>query len=228
MESRNKAGLVGAGAVVSLLASLTACGPTLEMRPEAETLAPTVSVVVSMPTSVDFGGPGDQRRLQRRVGDRLLELTGGKVVVAEELTQGDDDASVRQAVAALGEDAASAVTFSLHVGDGRRIVNNANPISSFNATRRLVVDFRARVEVRRLGAADVIGSVEAIASGPPNQSENRHRGGEARPSRGHRRGLGRGGEIVCAAAPHARAFHAAGGGAGGGGWDGGEAARYHG
>ena len=70
--------------MVSLLASLTACGPTLEMRPEAETLAPTVSVVVSMPTSVDFGGPGDQRRLQRRVGDRLLELTGGKVVVAEE------------------------------------------------------------------------------------------------------------------------------------------------
>jgi hypothetical protein len=50
-------------------------------------------------------------------------------------------------------------------------VANANPISSFNATRRLVVDFRARVEVRRLGSAEVIGSVEAIASGPPNQPE---------------------------------------------------------
>ena len=100
---------------------------------------------------------------------------------------------MRQAVAALGEDAASAVTFSLHVGDGRRMVNNANPISSFNATRRLVVDFRARVEVRRLGAADVIGSVEAIASGPPNQSEESAPRGRGAAPRGHRRGFGRGG-----------------------------------
>lgn len=162
-------------------ACLGACGPTLEIRSEAEALAPTVSVVVSLPTSVDFGGSGDQRRLQRRVGDRLLELTGGRAVVTEELIQGDDDTSVRQALVALGEEAGSAITFALHLADGKRLVNNANPISTFNATRRLVVDFTARVEVRRVGAAAVIGTVEAVASGPANEPELDAEGGRHGP-----------------------------------------------
>jgi hypothetical protein len=156
---------------LGLALSLGGCGPTLELRPEARALAPAVTVVVSMPTSVDFGGPIDQRRLQRRVGDRLLELTGGRAVVAEELAAGDDDASVQKALVAVGEDPGWAVTFALHLSDGRRLINNARPIASFTATRRLVVDFTARVEVRRLGAPEVIGTVEAISTGPTGEPE---------------------------------------------------------
>jgi hypothetical protein len=157
-------------AVVPLLLA-AGCGATIDVGPTARALAPAVTTVVALPTSVDWGGPGDQRRLQRRVGDRLLELTGGRAVIAEELVRGDDDASVRDALRVLGEDAASAVSFSIRIGIGKRLVNNANPISSFQATRRLVVEFSARLEVRHLGSSEVIGSVEAVSSGPANEPE---------------------------------------------------------
>jgi hypothetical protein len=160
--------LVTGGAAIALASG---CAATVEVGPVAQALAPTVTTVVALPTSVDWGGPGDQRRLERRVGDRLLELTGGRAVIAEELVRGDDDASVREALQVLGEDATSAVSFSIHVGFGKRLVNNVNPISSFQATRRLVVDFSARLEVRRVGSSEVIGSVEAVASGAANEPE---------------------------------------------------------
>jgi hypothetical protein len=153
------------------VATVSSCASTVEVGPIAQGLAPGVTAVVALPTSVIWGGPSDQRRLQRRAGDRLLELTGGRAVIAEELVRGDDDASVREALAALGEDAASAVSFSLRVGIGKRLVNNANPISSFETGRRLVVDFTARIEVRHLGSSDVIGAVETVASGPANEPE---------------------------------------------------------
>jgi hypothetical protein len=151
--------------------ALAGCGADVEMLPAARALAPAVTTVVALPTSVDFGGPADQRRLQRRTGDRLLALTGGRTVIAEELQRGDDDASVREALRVLGEDDAAAVSFAVHVGVGKRMVSNANPIASFQATRRLVVDFSARVEVRRVGAPEVIGAVEAVSSGPANEPE---------------------------------------------------------
>jgi hypothetical protein len=153
------------------IATASGCASTVEVGPIAQALAPSVTAVVALPTSVDWGGPSDQRRLQRRAGDRLLELTGGRAVIAEELVRGDDDTSLREALRALGEDPSSAVSFSLHVGFGKRLVNNANPISSFQATRRLVVDFTARIEVRQVGSADLIGAVEAVASGPANEPE---------------------------------------------------------
>ena len=156
---------------VALGAGSVGCGATVEMAPVARALAPGVATVVALPTSVDFGGPGDQRRLQRRAGDRLLELTGGRAVIAEELVRGDDDAAVQGALRALGEDASSALSFAIRVSVGKRLVNNANPIASFQASRRLVVDFSARLEVRHVGSPEVIGVVEAVASGPANQPE---------------------------------------------------------
>ena len=164
---------MGHRGILAWVGAAVACGcaSSVEVGPVARALASSVTTIVAMPTSVDWGGPSDQRRLQRRTGDSLLERTGGRAVIAEELVGGDDDASVREALQALGEDAASALTFSIHVGIGKRLVNNANPISSFQATRRLVVDFTARIEIRHVGASDLIGAVEAIASGPANEPE---------------------------------------------------------
>jgi hypothetical protein len=148
-----------------------ACSTSVEVRPEARALAPNVTTIVGLPTSVDWGAPADQRRLQRRTSDLLLELTDGRAVITEELTGGDDDTSVREALRALGEDAAGAISFRVRLSVGKRLVNNANPIASFAATRRLVIDFKAHVEVRRMGSSDVIGTVETIASGPANEPE---------------------------------------------------------
>jgi hypothetical protein len=171
MTTQKRALAVAKRALAGVVVLAAGCGATVDVGPAARALAPTVTTVVALPTSVDFGGPGDQRRLQRRVGDRLLELTGGRAVIAEELVRGDDDASVRDALRALGEDAASALSFSIRVGIGKRLVDNANPIASFQASRRLVVDFSARLEVRHLGSSEVIGAVEAVSSGPPNEPE---------------------------------------------------------
>jgi hypothetical protein len=152
------------------VAVAAACSSTVELRPEAQALAPSVTTIVGLPTSLDWGVPVDQRRLQRRTSDELLELTGGRAVITEELT-GDDDASVQETLRALGEDAANAVSFRVRVAVGKRLVNNANPISDFARTRRLVVDFKANVEVRRVGSAAVIGTVDTITSGPANEPE---------------------------------------------------------
>jgi hypothetical protein len=152
------------------VAVLGACSSTVEVRPAARALAPSVTTIVGLPIALDWGAPADQRRLQRRTSDLLLELTGGRAVITEELS-GDDDASVRETLRALGEDASNAISVRLQVAVGKRLVNNANPIASFAVTRRLVVDFKAQVEVRRVGGADVIGTVETIASGPANEPE---------------------------------------------------------
>jgi hypothetical protein len=60
------------------------------------------------------------------------------------------------------------------------MVPGANPIAGFQAVRRAVVDYVARVEVRHVGSPDVIGTVEAIESGPANESETTGRDGEKR------------------------------------------------
>jgi hypothetical protein len=159
------------GAIFALCAGAAAsCGATVEMRPGAETIAPTVVTIVEMPPSIDWTVPGAQRRAQRIAGDSLLEVTGGRAVIADELP-GTTDSDVQAALRALGEDAAHALTFTISVGVGRRLVKGANPIQSFQAVKHAVIDYIARVEVRQVGAADVIGTVEAIQSGPPNEPE---------------------------------------------------------
>jgi hypothetical protein len=161
---------------ISLLASLAAtvaaigCSSSVALRPEAETLAPFVTTIVTMPTSIDWGGLGDQRRIQRRTGDSLLEVTGGRAVLAEEL-QGQDDAYLQQMLKMLGEDPNHALSFTIAVSTGKRLVGGAAPISGFQATKRLVVDYTARIDVRHIGAPTVIGTVEAVDSGDPNLPE---------------------------------------------------------
>ena len=144
-----------------------------------EAFAPTIVTVVEMPPAIDWTGPGAQQRVQRIAADSLLEVTGGRAVIADELP-GTSEWDVQSALRALGEDPANAVTFSISVGMGRRLVPGASPIAGFQAARRLVVDYVARVEVRHVGAPDVIGTVEAIESGPANESETTGSDGEKR------------------------------------------------
>src|SRR5262249_51460755 len=122
--------------------------------------------------------PGAQPRVQRLADDSLLEVTGGRAVIAAELP-GAGDSDVQAALRALGEDAATALTFSLSVGIEQRYVKGANPIKSFQVTNLLVVDYVALIEVRRVGAAESIGSVEAIETGPANETDTGAPGGKS-------------------------------------------------
>ena len=121
-----------------------------------------------MPPAIDWTGPGAQQRVQRLAADSLIEVTGGRAVIADELP-GTTDSDVQAALRALGEDAANTLTFSITVGLGKRLITGANPIQSFTAPKRMVVDYVARIEVRHVGAPDVIGTVEAIETGAINE-----------------------------------------------------------
>jgi hypothetical protein len=166
--------LLGVGVLCAV-----ACGATVEVRPGMEAFAPTIVTVVEMPPAIDWTGPGAQQRVQRIAADSLLEVTGGRAVIADELP-GTSEWDVQSSLRALGEDPANAVTFSLSIGMGRRLVAGAAPIAGFQTVRRAVVDYVARVEVRHVGAPDVIGTVEATESGPAGESETTGGDGEKR------------------------------------------------
>jgi hypothetical protein len=159
--------------IAAALALLTVagCASTVEVRPAAAALAPSVTVVVGLPLSIGWGGDPELRRIQRRASDSLIATTGGHAVIAEELVTGEDDAAVGAALRALGEDPTRALTFTTSVAMGGRMVNGLAPIPGFIVGRRLVVDYHAAVEVRHLGSREVIGTVETIESGAPNEPE---------------------------------------------------------
>ena len=163
------------------------CGATVELGPGAAVYAPSIVTIVEMPPAIDWTGPGAQQRVQRLAADSLIEVTGGRAVIADELP-GTTDSDVQAALRALGEDAANTLTFSITVGLGKRLITGANPIQSFTAPKRMVVDYVARVEVRHVGAPDVIGTVEAIKTGGDQRAgpATRARGGR-RPTRLTRR-----------------------------------------
>jgi hypothetical protein len=157
-------------AVAVAVAGLGGCTSTIEVRPAAQGLADKVTAIVALPTSIDFGGMGDQRRIQRRTSDALLAMTAGHVVIAEEL-RGEDDPYLQSMLRRLGEDPTGAISISITVGLGRRFVAGAAPIPGFQISKRMVVDFHAHVDVRRVGSQDVVGVVETVASGPANEPE---------------------------------------------------------
>jgi hypothetical protein len=158
-------------ALTALVAWAAGCSSSIDMRPAAETLAPRIATVVGLPLSTGWGGPRELRRIQRRTSDDLIWAAGGHAVIAEELVTGEDDAQVAVALRALGEDPAAALTFSINVALGGRQVNGISAIPGFIVGKNLVVDYHARIEVRHVGAADVIGTVETVATGAPNGPE---------------------------------------------------------
>jgi hypothetical protein len=161
------AALAFAGAV----AGAAGCGSTVEVRPAAETLAPTVVSVVGLPISVGWGGDAELRRIQRRASDSLIAASGGRAVIAEELVTGEDDPAVAGALKALGEDPQHALTFALNIAMGGRMQNGVSPIPGFIVGKRLIVDYHAHIDVRQLGSREIIGRVETVASGVPNEPE---------------------------------------------------------
>jgi hypothetical protein len=158
-------------ALVILLAPVVGCATSVEVRPAAQALAPNVDMVVGLPISLGFGGDAELRRIQRRTSDLLIAAAGGHAVIAEELMTGEDAQAVVGSLRALGEDPARTITFGLSVGLGGRLVPGAAPIPGFLVGKRLVVDYHAHIDVRRAGSKEVIGSVEAVASGTPNDAE---------------------------------------------------------
>ena len=153
------------------LACAAGCASTIEVRPAAELLAPTVTSIVGLPLSVGWGGDAELRRIQRRASDSLIAATGGRAVIAEELVTGEDDAAVAAALESLGEDPKHALTFAINIGMGGRMENGVSPIPGFIVGKRLVVDYHAHIDVRQLGNREIIGSVETVASGAPNEPE---------------------------------------------------------
>ena len=164
---------MGGRAIVAALAGLLAagCASTVEVRPAAQALAPSVTVVVGLPLSIGWGATPSCGGIQRRASDSLIGVSGGHAVIAEELVTGEDDAAVGAALRALGEDPTRALTFTTSVAMGGRMLNGIAPIPGFIVGRRLVVDYHAVIEVRHLGSREVIGTVETIESGAPNEPE---------------------------------------------------------
>lgn len=167
--------LTAASLGAAVLALSGACSSRVEVRPSAEALVQHVNAIVELPTSIDWGGAADQQRIQRRTSDLLLDMTKGHVVIAEEL-RGQDDAYLSGMLRKLGEDSAHAISLTISVGLGRRLVNGAAPIPGFQISKRLVTDFYAHVDVRRVGSQELIGVVETIATGPVNEPEVGPRG----------------------------------------------------
>jgi hypothetical protein len=158
-------------ALALLAAPLVGCTTTAEVRPMAQALAPNVDTVVGLPISIGFGGDSELRRIQRRTSDSLIAASGGHAVIAEELTTGEEEQAVVAALHGLGEDPARAITLTMTVGLGGRLIPNASAIPGFLVGKRVVVDFHAHIEVRRAGSKEVIGTVETVASGSPNEPE---------------------------------------------------------
>ncbi len=148
-----------------------ACSTTVEVRPAAHAVAPAVDAVLGLPISIGWGGDADLRKLQRRTSDLLIEATGGRAVIAEELVDGEDEAAVTAALRALGEDPARTLSFALTVGQGGRLIPGTSAIPGFLVGKHVVVDYHARIEVRHVGSKQVLGSVETVASGMPNDAE---------------------------------------------------------
>ena len=158
-------------ATVVAVAWVAGCSSSIEVRPAAQALAPRIATVVGLPMSIGWGGATELQRLQRRTSDSLIAASGGRAVIAEELVTGEDDAQVAAACKALGEDPASALTFAISVTYGGRRVDGVSAIPGFIVGKNLVVDFHVHLEVRHVGAAEVIGTVETVDSGPPNEPD---------------------------------------------------------
>jgi hypothetical protein len=158
------------GAVVAA-AWVAGCTSSIEVRPAAQALAPRIATVVGLPMSIGWGDASELQRLQRRTSDSLIAASGGRAVIAEELVTGEDDAQVAAACQALGEDPASALTFAISVTYGGRQVDSVSAIPGFIVGKNLLVDFHVHLEVRHVGAGEVIGTVETVETGAPNEPE---------------------------------------------------------
>jgi hypothetical protein len=168
--------LCRATAALWVIGVVTGCaGTQVNVEPGAGALAGGVTVVVGLPNDIAYGTPAEQRRAQRRTGDSLLVLTRGHAILAEELDvppgRGLTDKDVTDGVRAAGEDPEHALTFAILASRSRRMVANASALAGFELGKRLVMDYIVRLEVRQAGHSEIIGAINTVTSGHPNEGE---------------------------------------------------------
>lgn len=165
-----KAGLLA----IAVLGTVTAAGcggAIVHTRGDAASLVPDVAAVVSLPPRLGFGKAGDQRRVGRRLADKLIEATGGHAILADELRSIDPEL-IADSVRALDVDPAHTLTFTVIAARSDRIEaaavpsvgNHVRPVHRFS-------DFTVRLDVRRADRPDVLGSIETFATTFANAPE---------------------------------------------------------
>src|SRR5262249_33493455 len=87
-----------------------------------------------------------------------------------------DDVKLASDLKMLGEQPDRVLTFAVVVSRSGRKVPNVSPIPGFQLGSRLVMDYTVRLEVRQAGRADVIGTIDAVVTGDPNEPEIGARG----------------------------------------------------
>jgi hypothetical protein len=171
---------LGRGLFCAALALSGCAGTSVSVEPDGQELAASVTAVVVLPVELGYGTEADQRRIQRRAGDSLIALTGGHAVLCEELPRAPgrdlDDAQIAEGVRAAGEDPERTIGFAIVASRSHRTVANATPLSGFQMGRRVVADYAVRLEVRRAGHVEVIGTVNTVAAAEPNENEIGPRG----------------------------------------------------
>jgi len=171
--------LAAAGCATSPAPARPAGAPSVAARqPPPPPPAPKVAVVVALPPVITFGKPADHPRAERRMGDALIEASGGHAILSDELPQPLEPGALPAAVRALGEDPARALTFAITAGRGDRAeaLELGGTRRGSRAVRRYH-DYTVRLEVRRCdGGAAVLGTVETFASAMVGEPELDPRG----------------------------------------------------
>lgn len=159
--------------IIGLLVALAAgCSSVVaNVKPEADALAPNVTIVVAFPPVLEFKrSPVEQGRVARRLGDALLAAAGGRAIVPEELNDAEGPA-VADVVRALGGDVAHAITFRVVASRVARAESAPSPLRGLRTHAFMVLDYHVRLEVGRPGRDDVLGTVETLAVATPGEPE---------------------------------------------------------
>jgi hypothetical protein len=159
-------------AVLTLPTVMGSCGSSaVQLQPETQALALTITAVVALPPELDFGQAAEQQRASRRMGDSVLSATGGRAIIAEEL-KGVQVPQMPALVRSLGEDPARVLTFSVVAGRSDRVDFSSPPLSGApRGPMHVVYDYNVRLEVRRVGGHEVIGSIDTAAGAVVGDAE---------------------------------------------------------
>src|SRR4051812_28535033 len=146
-------------ALVGLTGAAACAGPSATVEPDAQRLASSVTTLCELPVLLGYGGPAEQRRMQRRAGDTLLALAGGHVILPEELpvtaaaavaaaAASDfadvDSIKLAEQLRASGEQPQSVLSLAAVVSRNKRKVFNPSPIPGFQLGHHLVMDYIVR------------------------------------------------------------------------------------
>lgn len=157
-----------AGAALSLVVLGAGCGGAIvHTRGDASVLIPDVAAVLALPPRLSFGRVGDQRRTARRTGDTLIQATGGRAILSDELSSVDPEL-IADGLRGLGEDPQRTLTFSVIAARTDRAEGSS--LAGVRSVRRFS-DFVVRLDVRRADRADILGSIETFATAFTNAPE---------------------------------------------------------